>query len=130
MESKKKKIEKLIKQYNEPTINNKDEILDKMIKLNSYISFQDKLNSIFSIIDKHVINEYEKTIVDYKCDENNITEESKNLILRNLRKIVLEEDKAKKEEAEVKRLLPYAICLASYDYIDKKVVKKQSFFCG
>lgn len=42
------------------------------------------------------INEYEKTIVDYKCDENNITEESKNLILRNLRKIVLEEDKAKK----------------------------------
>lgn len=96
MESKKKKIEKLIKQYNEPTINNKDEILDKMIKLNSYISFQDKLNSIFSIIDKNVINEYEKTIVDYKCDENNITEESKNLILRNLRKIVLEEDKAKK----------------------------------
>ena len=55
MESKKKKIEKLIKQYNEPTINNKDEILDKMIKLNSYISFQDKLNSIFSIIDKNVI---------------------------------------------------------------------------
>ncbi len=57
LESKKKKIEKLIQQYNEPTINNKDEILDKMIKLNSYISFPDKLNSIFSIIDK---NEYEK----------------------------------------------------------------------
>ena len=112
MESKKKKIEKLIKQYNEPTINNKDEILDKMIKLNSYISFQDKLNSIFSIIDKHVINEYEKTIVDYKCDENNITEESKNLILRNLRKIVLEEDKAKKILNSFNSLIIFSIIIS------------------
>ncbi len=39
---------------------------------------------------------FHKFIVDYKCDENNITEESKNLILRNLKEIVLEEDKANK----------------------------------
>ena len=190
MESKKKKIEKLIQQYNEPTINNKDEILDKMIKLNSYISFPDKLNSIFSIVDK---NEYEKNrdikkdkeiinflrvsrntvhnsgihegkylslesngkkyelitgeprfshhidmillhcelvdiyanilnsindipfdnfikeqknqhtfeifnkfILNYKYGRNNLTEESKNLFLKNLKKIVLGEDKANK----------------------------------
>ena len=37
--SKKKKIEKLIQQYNKPTTNNKDEILAKMMKQNSYISF-------------------------------------------------------------------------------------------
>jgi len=55
LESKKKKIEKLIQQYNKPTTNNKDEILAKMMKQNSYISFPDKLNSIFSIIDKNVI---------------------------------------------------------------------------
>lgn len=190
LESKKKKIGKLIQQYNEATINNKDEILAKMMKLNSYISFPDKLNSIFSIVDKneyeknrdikkdkeiitflrvsrntvhnsgiheggnlslelngmkyelitgeprfshhidiillygelvdiyanilnsikdipftiyikeqknqHILKIFHKFILDYKCAEKNITEESKNLILRNLKKIVLEEDKANK----------------------------------
>ncbi len=69
LESKKKKIEKLIQQYNESAINNKDKILAKMMKLNSYISFPDKLNSIFSIVDK---NEYEKNR-DIKKDKEIIT---------------------------------------------------------
>lgn len=34
-------------------------------------------------------------------------------------------EKEEKEEAEVKRLLPYAICTTSYDYFYKRVVKKQ-----
>lgn len=190
LESKKRKIEKLIKQHNETTIESKNEILAKIMKLNSYISFSDKLNSIFKIVDK---NEYEKNrnikkdkeiiaflrvsrntihnsgihegkylslelngkkyelitgeprfshhidiillygevvdiyanilnsikdinllnyineeknqdtlrilhkfILNYKSDKNNIHEESKDLILQNLKKIVLEDDKAKK----------------------------------
>ena len=190
LECKKKKIEKLIQQYNKPTTNNKDEILAKMMKQNSYISFPDKLNSIFRIVDKneyeknrdikkdkeiitflrvsrntvhnsgihegenlslesngkkyelitgeprfshhidmillygelvdiyanilnsikdinllnyikeekneHTLRIFRKFILDYKSDKSNITEESKNLILRNLKKIVLEEDKANK----------------------------------
>ena len=49
--------------------------------------------SIFAFFILAIFNKF---ILNYKYGRNNLTEESKNLFLKNLKKIVLGEDKANK----------------------------------